>query len=108
MEPEVIFKTQDDLQRAATEAVAGALVTRGKNKGMLLAKCPPVGTDEAAAWQAIQSYANPFKTGMAHMMFMSNRGRIIYAALRKMIRDNNINVSRLDRDRKALEAFGVW
>ena len=88
--------------------VKNALVSRGKNKGMLKAKCPKMGTPEAAVWQAIVSFANPFKIGMAHMMFMSHENRELYNHITKIIEISGLDVRSLDRDRKALDSLGVW
>lgn len=91
------------------KAIDGALVSRGKHKGQLLAKCPPVNTDSAAVWQAIVSLANPYKVGMGHMMFMDKERVEIYNAINKAIIDNNIDVRRMDRDREVLDLIlNIW
>lgn len=90
------------------KAIQGAIATKGKNKGMLKAKCPPMNTPEASAWQAIQSVANPFKVGFGHLLFMQGENREIYDFIVKQIEEKNIDVRGLDRDRVALENMGVW
>ena len=55
-----------------------ALVSRGKNKGMLKAKCPPMDTFGAAVWQALAFYSNPHKMGLGHMLFMSGESKEVY------------------------------
>lgn len=55
-----------------------ALCSRGKNKGRLKAKCPPVNTYGAAVWQAIMMYSNPYKVGLGHMMFMDKEKKELY------------------------------
>lgn len=94
--------------KVLTNAIDKARVTRGPRKGQLLAKCPPVNTPGAAAWQAIMSHANPYKVGFGHMMFMEKENREIYNKIRTFILARKINVNNLDRDREALEALGVW
>lgn len=103
-----IFIATEILKEKVKTAIEGALVSRGKNKGMLKAKCPPMGTFEASAWQAIILHANPFKVGFGHLIFFSAEQREIYDYIDNKIKTENISVSGLDRDRKALEAFGVW
>ena len=87
-------------------AMQNALVSRGKNRGQLKAQCPPMGTPEAAAWQAIVAKANPYKLGIGHLLFMSAEHREIFDAVEMLIK--NLDVRRLDRDRIALEVLGAW
>lgn len=90
------------------QAIHGAIATRGNNKGKLKAACPPMHTDAAAAWQAIQSEANPFKLSLTACLFFTARQQTIFNAVRKTIRTNRIDVRSLDRDRLALENLGAW
>ena len=87
-------------------AMRGALVSKGKNKGQLKAQCPPIGTPEAAAWQAIVAKANPYKLGIGHLLFMSAEHREIFNAIEALI--ESVDVRSLDRDRLALEVLGAW
>jgi len=89
-------------------AIKESLVSRGKNKGMLKAQCPKMGSEGAVAWQAIMSVANPFKIGLGHIIFMSNEHKELYNWIVSEIETKGIDVKNLDRDRKALEAFGIW
>jgi hypothetical protein len=89
-------------------AIQGAIARSGKNAGKLKATCPRSDTDAAAAWQAIQMEANPFKVSMAMCLFFSTRQTKIFNAVLETIRDRNIDVRGLDRDRVALENLGVW
>ena len=95
-----------ELKDICKAAIDGAISTRGKNKGFLKAKCPPMGTDEAAAWQAIMIRANPYKAGIGHMMFFTDRQRAIYNAIEKAL--NGIDCRGADKDRLALESIGAW
>jgi hypothetical protein len=98
--PELINRTK--------AAIESAKVTRGRKKGLLLAKCPPVGTDAAAAWQALMSFANPYKVGFGHLFFMRDEQKAIYEFIREQVKQLHIDCRGLDRDRKALETLGVW
>lgn len=89
-------------------AINGAIATRGKNKDQLKAKCPPMHTDAAAAWQAIQMEANPFKVSMSACLFFNLRQTKIFNAVLETIREKGIDVRGLDRDRVALESIGAW
>ena len=86
-------------------AIAGALVSRGKGAGQLKAKCPPMGTDAAIAWQALILVANPFKAGMGHLMLYNDRD---FLAECQAFADTLRGVETLDRDRRALTRLGVW
>jgi|DEB0MinimDraft_3_1074331.scaffolds.fasta_scaffold07613_2 hypothetical protein len=89
-------------------AIDGAIAKSGKNIGKLKAKCPRSDTDAAAAWQALQMEANPYKVSMATCLFFSTRQTKIFNAVIETIREKNIDVRGLDRDRVALESIGVW
>jgi hypothetical protein len=89
-------------------AITKARVSRGKNKGRLKAKCPKVNTPEAAAWQAIMTFANPYKIGLGHLMFMDDENLQIYNYITEVIKVTGLDVRDFDRDRKALDSLGVW
>lgn len=90
-------------------AIAGALVSKGKNKGSLKAKCPPIGTDAAAAWQAIMFHANPYKVGLGHYLFMPDEIRDnVYNVVVLYIKTSQVDVRSLDRDRRILESLNAW
>jgi hypothetical protein len=95
-----------ELRDICIDAIDAALVSRGKRKGTLKAKCPPMGTDAAAAWQALMGYANPYKLGMGHIMFFSDRQSAIYRAIDDALKGQDVRA--LDRDRVALEIMGAW
>jgi hypothetical protein len=97
------------LSDRAREALRACYATRGKHKGQLLARCPDSRTLAAAAWQGAMLSVNPFKVGMAAMLFMSAEQRAIreevtahFDALPKAYR------IMAERNREALEALGVW
>ena len=89
-------------------AIEKAIASRGKNKGKLKAKCPPINTPGAAAWQAIQLNANPYKVGVCHLFFMDKDNLSIYGSIAQAIKKGNIDVRSLDADRLALESIGAW
>ena len=96
------------IQRRAREALRKAICTRGKNKGRLLAKCPPVDTDEAAAWQAVMTFANPYKVGFGHLFFMSKERQELYEYMTNTFRESGVDLRKMDRDRAALDSLGVF
>lgn len=82
------------------DAVAGALVSRGKNAGCLTATCPPMGTDAAIAWQALTSVFNPSKAGRVHLMLCDDQDFL--AECQDFADDLPVIVGRsLDCDRRA-------
>lgn len=95
-----------ELRDICIAAIDAAKATRGKNKGMLKASCPPMGTDAAAAWQALMGYANPYKMSIGQIMLFSDRQRAIYRAIDDSLKGHDLRG--LDRDRVALEALGAW
>lgn len=88
------------------KAFDGALVTRGKNKGKLLRQCPPMGSDAAAAWQAVMLLANPYKVSLFSITLFNERQAWIYKELVKALEP--LDLRDLDRDRIALERLGAW
>ena len=98
--------TSSELKDICIDAIGAALVSRGKRKGMLKAQCPPMGTDAAAAWQALTGHANPYKLGIGHMIFFTDRQNAIYRAIDDALEGQDLRA--LDRDRVALEIMGVW
>lgn len=95
-----------ELRDICKAAIDGAISSKGKNKGRLKRQCPPMGTDAAAAWQALMGYANPYKIGMGHIMFFSDRQRAIYRAIDDAM--SGIDLRGLDYDRVMLEMWGAW
>lgn len=89
-------------------AYEGAIATRGKHKGKLKAKCPPMGTDAAIMWQAMQMHANPYKVSIMQLVMGSHGDEEFYAACQKFADERASVAKRLDRDRVALERLGVW
>jgi hypothetical protein len=97
------------LSDKAKEALRGAYATRGKHKGQLLARAPQSQTLAYAAWQGAMLSVNPFLASIAGIMFMSAEQKEIWKEVSEFFdalpRSERINAQ---RDRKALEAWGVW
>lgn len=100
-----LFEANCILSADVIKAIDGALSSRGKHKGMLKAKCPPMNTPEAAAWQAITSNANPYEVGLGHCIFMDRKNRLLMDYIDHTIINGGFDVSCYDRDRKALGKF---
>ena len=98
--------TSAEFKDVCIAAIDAAIVSRGKNKGMLKANCPKFDTNGAAAWQAIALKANPFKVGIYTIAMFDDRQRAIFDAVNKAIEGHD--VKQLDRDRTILEELGVW
>ena len=94
-----------ELKDICISAIETATASRGQHKGRLKSKCPPMGSDGAAAWQAIMGHANPYKLGMGHIVFFTERQQAIYKAIDGAL--TNRNVKHLDRDMDALAILGV-
>lgn len=65
-----------EMRAKVMQAWAEATVSRGKRKGKLKAKCPPMNTLGAACWQGLQT--NPFKLGFGHLLMMDQEKREVY------------------------------
>jgi hypothetical protein len=97
------------LSDTAATALQACYATRGKHKGQLLARCPNSYTLAAAAWQGAMMSCNPFKASIAAALFMSTEQKAVYHevmnAFDAMPRAERIKA---ERNRQALEAWGVW
>ena len=86
-----------------------ALISRGKNKGGLKANCPRGNTLEAAAWQAIQGYANPYKLGIFTQMMFDDDQRHVFETIDNALKNTKPGeLIHMDRDSKSLNDLGVW
>ena len=98
----------DKMEKRLLKAYEQAITTRGRNKGLLKAKCPKMGTDGAVMWNALAMYANPYKVGLGHIMYASMTDQEFYQACEQFAQDRAKIAKRLDRDRIALERLGAW
>lgn len=97
-----------DMENRLLLALDQAIAQRGKNKGMLKAKCPPMGTDGAVMWQALMLHANPYKVSIHQMMFASHGDSDFHEACMAFAEELASVLPLLDRDRFALERMGAW
>ncbi len=84
---------------------AQAIVSRGKNKGMLKAKCPPMNTYGSAVWNAIMGYSNPYKVGMGHLLFMNKDVREVYDYIDKC--GKHVDLTNMDREGNLLRELNL-
>lgn len=92
----------------AKAALQDCFATRGKHKGKLLARCPRSDTLAAAAWQAAVLHCNPYKAGIATMLFFTDEQRAIHREVLAWFESQPRESVLLDRDRATLERLGVW
>ena len=86
-----------------------AFATSGPRKGHLKSKCPPMGTDAAAFWQAAMMRCNPYKVGMGHLMCMSMVQRDFYAQCEAWVdQQHSAWAIGADKDRAQLTRLGVY
>lgn len=90
----------------AALALKAAVCTRGKGKGLLLARAPRMDSDAYAAWQAAQMVCNPFKVSIFGLVMLTDEQRAIYDEIETAL--TALNIRGLDRDRNGLERLGVW
>lgn len=83
-----------------------AIVSVGPSKGMLKKKCPPMNTYGSAVWNGIQSYSNPYKVGIGHILFMDADTRELYEYVREI--GKSVNLRNFDRDANALRELGIF
>ena len=87
-------------------AINGAIVSRGKNRGMIKRKCPPMGSDSAAAWQALMLLANPYRASVFQIATFNERQSYIYRNVMESL--DGVDLRAYDADRLALELMGSW
>ena len=95
-----------DLKTLCVDAIAAACVSKGKRKGALKATCPPMGSNAAAAWQAMMIEANPYKASIVQIMMLRGEARAVYDGIEASLK--GVDLRGLDRDRTALERLGAW
>lgn len=106
-----LAEAMQELSPEAQDAFKGALVSRGKRKGILLASAPsrydrPMA---CAAWQALTLSVNPFKASISYMAFDANRDTPEAKVYKEILAwTDKYDLRAFDRDRANLEALGVW
>jgi hypothetical protein len=103
----LLEQTQSELNRLLL-AYQDAIASKGKHAGKLKAKCPPMGTDGAIMWQAIQLNANPYKVSIWQIAMLSREQSEFYALCQAWADARKAIAPMLDRDRVALERLGAW
>ena len=95
------------LSDKALAALRGAFVSRGANRGQLLANAPK---DKMArmAWNGAQMVCNPYKVSICALMFASQEEKAIFDEVERFMQSLGPIAKTLDRDRLALERLGVW
>ena len=100
------IKTNDmKIEERFIIGLSQAIASRGKFKGILKAKCPPINTQGAAVWQGIMFHSNPYKMGFGHILFMDEENKELYNHVVNL--GKRIDMTNLDRDANALRSFGV-
>ena len=94
------------LKENVKQGFKDAIASRGKNKGLLKAKCPPINTLGAAVWNAIQNYSNPYKVGFGHLMFMRGETKEVYNHVVDC--GKRVDLSKFDKDANVLRELGIF
>ena len=89
-------------------AFDGAIASKGRHAGKLKAKCPPMGSDAAIMWQAIQMNANPYKVSIMQIALLSREQSEFYSHCQAWADERKAIAPMLDRDRVALDRMGAW
>lgn len=102
------FDCPEDIKPRVRAAGKAALSTKGKRKGYLLSKCPPMGTDAAAFWQAAMLTWNPYKASIPQLMLMPSDMRPFYRYCEAYCEALAAQGVCLDLDRLNLQRMGAW
>ena len=70
-----------EMKAICSAAIDAACVPDGPRKGAILAACPPMDTNGAAAWHALVKQMTPYKVSMARLLGMTAQQRAIYDAI---------------------------
>lgn len=98
-----------NMKARVAAALAEAISSRGKNKGMLKAACPKLGTDGAVMWVQCMLKANPYKVGMVAAICSAEMTDAEFMqACVDFVDANAAAIRRMDKDRVALEAMNAW
>ena len=95
-----------ELKDICIAAIDGALVSRGKHKGLLKASRPKSTSDAAAAWEALVMKSNPYKAGIWFQIMMTDRQQDIFREVSKAVK--GLDLKSIERDRNILEQLGAW
>ena len=99
------------ISNEAAQALYGATVTKGKNKGLLL-KTAPRDRLARAAWYGAQSVCNPYKLSIYWLMSCDDEERAIYREIEAFMEQWKAATKGaavlIDQDRRTLEELGAW
>lgn len=95
-----------ELKDKIEQGIKQAISTRGKNKGKLKKKCPPMNTYGAAVWQAIMGHSNPYKVGWFHVIAMDDDKRQVYEHVNHI--GNYIDLTTFDTDANILRKLQIF
>ena len=76
----------DNMSNRMMAAMDQAHSKRGPSKGHLKATCPPMGTDAAIYWQAVQYETNVMRFSLTQMIFMTDDQREFFEFCVRMVR----------------------
>lgn len=102
------FDCPEDIKPRVRAAGKAALATKGKRKGFLLSKCPPMGTDAAIFWQSAMLIFNPFKASIAARLFWDSEQRQFADWCESYCEALARQGVCLDLDRVKLARMGAW
>lgn len=96
---------------AASHALYGATIKRGKDKGLLL-KTAPKDQLAKAAWYGAQMVCNPYKVSISAIIFFTEKQTAIYQEIitifDELTKTTKGAIVSLDKDRATLERLRVW
>jgi len=84
------------MKQKLEQGIKDAICSRGKRKGLLKAKCPPMNTYGASVWNAMMTYSNPYKVGLGHLFFMDKDKKEVFNKVLDI--GLNIDLTKYDRD----------
>lgn len=99
------------LSEAARTAIKNCTVSRGAGAGQLKRNCPPGYGADAGAWQALMLSANAYKASVYRIAMLTKDGGEVYAEIMDYLSARPQQARQLamvDKDRRQLEALGVW
>ena len=102
-----ITESNDKIDRLLL-AFDGAIASKGRHAGKLKAKCPPMGSDAAIMWQAMQVNANPYKVSIMQIALLNKDQSEFYSQCQAWADERKAIAPMLDRDRVALDRLGAW
>ena len=97
----------ETIEQKAAAALKACFVSRGANKGKLLASPPRSNTLAYAAWQGAMLVCNPYKVSIFGQIMFTAEQRQVCDIVTKAF-ELTPRSQHLDRDRAALGSLGAW